>query len=258
MFKKLLERIIENPHCQIAINISGGKDSQAMLSYLNRIYPNANKFAIHAHLGRAEWQQTLPFIQQNTKEQQIDLVVVRAAKDLIGYFKQRYERLKLKGEEKAKPFWSDAKNRYCTSQSKIAPINKYLRQYNLILNCIGIRAEESDARKKKCPFKVRKDISSTAYEGLSPQEAFRLWHKHPEKRLALDYYPLFDWDLKRVWTECGHSTEEWNQRRSYNCDTRSTEGCKAHPAYVLGKGNERLSCAFCVLGSLNDLENAIS
>lgn len=258
MFTELLNQIVRDPHCQIAINISGGKDSQAMLSFINRTYPDSNKFVIHAHLGRAEWAQTLPFIQQNTKEQNVDLVVVKAAKDPIDYFVQRYERLKEKGEEKDKPFWSDAKNRYCTSQSKIAPINKYLRRYSLILHCIGIRAEESRARSQKSPFKVRKDISSTVYQDLCPEAAFELWHKHPDKRLAFDYYPIFDWDLERVWNECGHTTADWNQRRSYSCDIQSTNGWKAHPAYVLSRGNERLSCAFCVLGSLNDLENAIA
>ena len=41
-------------------------------------------------------------------------------------------------------------------------------------------------------------------------------------------------------------------------DAQDLQGWMSHPAYILGTGNTRLSCAFCVLGSLNDLGNAVN
>ena len=52
----------------LAISISGGKDSQAMLIALTRLYQPSGwtgpLFAIHAHLGRAEWPQSLGMCQK--------------------------------------------------------------------------------------------------------------------------------------------------------------------------------------------------
>lgn len=254
---ELIDKILsDRPEAQIALNSSSGKDSQAMITYIKKKYPTANKFVIFADTGRMEWEQTLPFCKSFCQKENIDLVVVRASKDLIDYILQRYERLKAKGEHTTKPFWPSSKNRYCTSQSKVAPINKYLRRYQLIINCLGIRAEESKARAAKTPITVRKDLSSKIYHNLSTEEAYTKYLANPHKRLVIDYYPIFDWKLNQVWVACGTTTEEWEARRKMP-DAEALNGWTAHPAYVIGvNGNTRLSCAFCVLGSLNDLNNA--
>jgi hypothetical protein len=44
----------------------------------------------------------------------------------------------------------------------------------------------------------------------------------------------------------------WQNRRRLS-DAEAVSGWPCHPAYVLGHGNERLSCSFCVLASVNDL-----
>lgn len=257
MYQELINQIILQDCHQFAINVSGGKDSQAMLSFMLREYPKANKFCIFADLGRAEWVQTRQFVIDLCLKKEIELQIVKANKDLIDFFLQRYHNLKAKNEHKVKPFWADSKNRYCTSQSKIAPINKYLRRFNLIVNCIGIRAKESENRANKNFFKIRKDISAKMFHELSPEKAFELWLKNQSKRLVFDFLPIFDWDLERVWQEDGHGTNDWEKRRKMTNDADSIKGWNYHSAYVIGTGNTRLSCAFCILGSINDLQNAI-
>ena len=42
----------------VAVNTSGGKDSQAMTILLSRIVPHGQLVAVHAPLGEVEWQGT--------------------------------------------------------------------------------------------------------------------------------------------------------------------------------------------------------
>ena len=252
----MLHNILNHPDCQIAINCSGGKDSQAMLVYLNRLFPSVEKFAIHANLGEMEWPQTLPFIEKLCQKERVKLVTIKHQLSLLAIIRERYRKIQAKGE--TKPFWPSANARYCTSTAKVLPINKYLRKLdtNLIVNTIGIRAEESTNRRRKTPLKIRKDISSVLYQDCTIEQAFKLYQSNKNKRLVVDWYPIYRWNLDRVWTECGTSTQEWEARRKLP-DDLATQDWPAHPVYVLGHGNTRLSCAFCVLGNINDLTNAV-
>jgi 3'-phosphoadenosine 5'-phosphosulfate sulfotransferase (PAPS reductase)/FAD synthetase len=46
-----------------------------------------------------------------------------------------------------KPFWANAKIRYCTSDLKRGPIDKFYRDYHgVIISAEDIRAQESSAR----------------------------------------------------------------------------------------------------------------
>lgn len=79
----------------------------------------------------------------------------------------------------------------------------------------------------------------------------------PLGRLSIDYKPIFTWNLEQVFNQCGTSTAEWQRRRAIKDDSEAVKGWNCHYAYVIGKGNERLSCAYCMLASKNDLTNAI-
>ncbi len=72
----------------LAISISGGKDSQAMLRLLathpDRPHWTGDLFAIHADLGRAEWPQTPGHVEAICKKEGIELVVVRRDKGDLG------------------------------------------------------------------------------------------------------------------------------------------------------------------------------
>jgi 3'-phosphoadenosine 5'-phosphosulfate sulfotransferase (PAPS reductase)/FAD synthetase len=241
---------------------SGGKDSQAMLKLLlhlkeTRKWPGS-LVAVHAHLGRIEWLQTLPHVEQICSNTGVDLTVVQRKKgDLIDRWRERYEELKRTGEEKLKPFWSSSLNRYCTSDLKRTPIDKFLRQFPFVVCAIGLRSSESIKRAKEPQVKVRFSITTKRLQNLDPDTALSLWTNNPTGRLALNWNPILHFDLEQVWQWCGTSTAQWNRRRKLP-DDEALDGWPAHPAYVLGHGNERLSCSFCILGSESDLRNAIA
>lgn len=256
-----IQEILQSPECVLAISISGGKDSQAMLKWLSYLQKQfewkARLVAIHADLGRIEWPQTSSFVKAICDDTDIELIIVRREKgDMIDRWKERYQQLKEQGN--TKPFWSSAAARYCTSELKIAPINKYLRQHKLVINAMGLRSQESKSRSKKSIFSLRESISGAKFKDLALCDAWRLWQQEQDSkpRLAIDWNPILNWDAEQVWDWCGTSAKEYYKRRNLP-DDEALKGWPAHPAYVLGTGNERLSCAFCVLASQNDLKNAI-
>ncbi|MCT7971182.1 phosphoadenosine phosphosulfate reductase family protein [Laspinema olomoucense] len=258
--EEIVEEILKREDSVLAINVSGGKDSQAMLSYLckraARESWECQIFIIHADLGRIEWPQTQEFVEKLAHVSKIPLVVVRRGKgDMIDRWQERYQTLSDQGN--TKPFWSSANARYCTSDLKIQPINKYLRQFKLVVSAMGIRADESRNRANKPILSVRKNITTSKLTELSPSSAWEQWKANPSGRLAFDWLPIHDWDIEQVWNQCGTSSKDWQKRRTLD-DSEAVSGWPCHPAYVLGHGNERLSCAFCVLASVNDLTNAIA
>ncbi len=158
---KELEEILMRRDCILAINISGGKDSLAMLNWVSTQHRQhnwqSNIIAIHADLGRIEWPQTKSVVLRQANKANIPLIVVRREKgDLIDRWKQRYETINKEGN--TKPFWSSPSARYCTSDMKVAPIDKYLRKFPLSVSCLGLRSEESANRAKKTKLAYRKSI----------------------------------------------------------------------------------------------------
>ena len=229
----------------LAISISGGKDSQAMLSAVTRWWGQhaftGSIYAIHADLGRAEWQGSLDWVRQLAAQYGIDLVVVEREKgDLVDRITDRYH------QDPSRPFWPSASNRYCTSDLKRDPINKYLRRNHqrLVVSAEGIRAQESRARASKPCWEPRKRITTRS-------------------RDAYTWRPILNWTEEDVWAEIGTTLRDLKRRRAlYRTSDRVPEraeyalkGWPAHPAYVYG--NERLSCALCVLASKGDLINGL-
>jgi 3'-phosphoadenosine 5'-phosphosulfate sulfotransferase (PAPS reductase)/FAD synthetase len=241
----------------LAISISGGKDSQALLKFLSQERQThrwqGECFAIHADLGRAEWKQTPAHVEAIAQKVNLPLVVVkREAGDLIDRFKERKAQLAKEGN--TKPFWSDSKNRYCTSDLKRGPINKYLRKFSFVISAEGVRAEESKNRAQKPVLSVREEISSKRFHGLTPDEALSQWDTRG--RLAFTWNAIHDWGISQVWEWCETSSEEVSRRQRLFRQGHAAEaldGFPAHPAYVFG--NARLSCALCILATKNDLIN---
>jgi 3'-phosphoadenosine 5'-phosphosulfate sulfotransferase (PAPS reductase)/FAD synthetase len=232
-------------------SVSGGKDGQAMVKSL-RIWGYPLEAMIHADLGRVEWAQSLTMCLQQSLELNIPLEVVKRSDglDLLAYWARRMN--KLMGENK--PFWSSAQNRYSTSDLKREPINKFFRRReNFIISCEGIRAEESPARAKKEPLSIRPNITSTYYKGMTVEQAIENYN--PKKRLALTWFPIFNYTIDDVWSMYGTDATGLRIARLYYSKYSSVPvWWPFHPAYAMG--NDRVSCMFCVLGSLNDLQNA--
>jgi 3'-phosphoadenosine 5'-phosphosulfate sulfotransferase (PAPS reductase)/FAD synthetase len=220
----------------VLVNSSAGKDSQAMLDYLVGLADeqgaSRDRFVVvHCDLGRVEWQGTLELAQEQAEHYGLRFEVVRRdLGDLLTQVEQRHQANTAKGKEQ--PPWPSSTARWCTSDQKTSQVLKLITQLTKdfrpfpnspgtvlarpvrILNCLGIRAEESAARAKKASFEVDKKASNT-------------------KRHVDRWLPIFAWSEEQVW------------------DRIHASGVRYHEAYEVGM--ERLSCCFCVLASKADL-----
>jgi len=224
----------------LAISISGGKDSQAMALALVALHRErgwtGDLFCITADLGSIEWPETAAHVQKIADLCGVPLVTVaRKRGSMVERWVQRGETTQAK-DGQGRP-WSDANNRFCTSELKRDPIDTYLRRYQHVVCAVGIRAQESDGRDKQPTHLVRKRIVTRT-------------------RRAWTWHPIHAWTLLDVLRQCGHTWADLRDRQlAYQSGKteQALAGWSLHPAYVYG--NERLSCQFCVLGSLNDLQN---
>jgi len=210
----------------IAISSSGGKDSQTMLAHvvgLARAAGVADRIVvIHADLGRAEWNGTGELARAQAEFHGVPFTVIRktdtdaAPADLL-------DRVKVRG------MWPSSSARWCTSDHKRGPIRtvftRLAREHRertgsaapvRILDCIGMRAQESTARAKRAPF--------------TPGKVDRKTQRVDE------WLPILGWSEAEVW------------------DDIERVGAPHHEAYDLGMS--RLSCVFCVLASEGDLRIA--
>lgn len=201
----------------IIVNSSAGKDSQAMLDYLVELAMAAGVrdrlVVAHADLGRMEWAGTRELAERQAGVYGLRFEVVRKdGPDLLAAIERRGK-------------FPDAARRYCTSDFKRGPVGKLFtrlwgespaRHYRpvRILNCMGLRAEESPSRAKK-PQLARDDRATSG------------------RRIVDVWLPIHDWTERQVWQRIEAS------------------GVEHHPAYDLGM--PRLSCVFCVFASRSAL-----
>jgi 3'-phosphoadenosine 5'-phosphosulfate sulfotransferase (PAPS reductase)/FAD synthetase len=224
----------------LAISISGGKDSQALLHAVMAWYRREgltnHVFAIHADLGRAEWAQTPAFVESLCEQYAVELVVVRRTRegkevDLVDGFERRMRQL----EGQNKPHWSSARARYCTSDFKTQPINTYLKQFDKVISIEGIRWQESKAR------------------SLKP----RVVKRNGMMRKALTWNAICDFTIEEVWATGGQTQASYLEaQRLYRLTNVVPAWWSFHPAYAMG--NTRLSCALCILANANDFRNGIA
>lgn len=201
----------------ILVNTSGGKDSQTMLRLIARLAAEQGVSdrltVVHADLGRVEWAGTAELARRQAEHYGLRFEIVsRPQGDLLDHIEARGK------------FPSSAA-RYCTSDHKRAQVRKVMtslvRELSLsrparVLNCMGLRAEESPARAKKVAFKYDESASGKG-------TVRRVW----------EWLPILDWTLDEVWADIRDS------------------GVPHHSAYDLGM--PRLSCCFCVLASKSAL-----
>jgi len=203
----------------ILINSSAGKDSQAMLTHVVELADSAGLdrariIVVHADLGRVEWEGTRELAEHQALSYGLRFEVVRRDRgDLL-------EQIEARG------MFPSSTARYCTSDQKTSQVAKLMTRLAVehraagrtapirILNCLGIRADESPARAKKTAH----GPDTTATNG---------------RRVVDRWLPIFDWTSNQVWSKI---------RRS---------GLPHHPAYDAGM--PRLSCVFCVLAGRKEL-----
>ena len=187
------------------VNDSGGKDSQAMKILLLLNIPKDQLVIVHAHLPEVEWDGNLEHITKYADD--VPVHQVQANKTFFEMVDHR------------KMFPSPA-YRQCTSDLKRGPIQKFIRHYTrdhgfqIVVNCLGIRAEESSSRAKKQTFKFNKKESC----GYRTQYDWLPIHK------------LLETEVWQIISEAGQS---------------------AHWSY--SKGMSRHSCCICIMASKEDL-----
>jgi 3'-phosphoadenosine 5'-phosphosulfate sulfotransferase (PAPS reductase)/FAD synthetase len=168
--------------------------------------PLSKVVVVHADLGRVEWQGTKELAKEHADHYGVRFEVVKRNQgDLLTHVRQR-------------GMWPSSTARYCTSDHKRAQVRRLFTKLTdeiggnryrpaRILNCMGLRADESPARRKKKPFELNENASNG-------------------KRTVYDWLPIHGWDEEQVWSIIKEA------------------GTKAHYAY--GLGMPRLSCCFCI------------
>jgi 3'-phosphoadenosine 5'-phosphosulfate sulfotransferase (PAPS reductase)/FAD synthetase len=198
----------------IVVSTSAGKDSQAMLDHVVKMAEAAGVkdriCAVHADLGRVEWKGTKKLAADQAAAYNVPFAVVsriggiskgqsrtghtlyakgESYGDLLDQVEKRDAQLKAQG--KVAPPWFSAAARYCTADFKRGPIGGYFTALAKawkaetgetrpcrILDCIGLRAQESPARAKKENLKVRTSTKS----------------QH-----VVTWLPIQDWTEDKVW-----------------------------------------------------------
>lgn len=202
-----------NSFDRIIINSSAGKDSQAMLDYIVELadaqgYERAKLIVVHADLGRVEWKGTKELCQEQAEAYGLRFEVEKRPQgDLLDHIESR-------------GMFPSSTTRYCTSDHKRGQIGKIItritrevqgfrgtRRHVRILNCMGLRSQESPARAKK-PNLERNARMTT------------------QSRTVMTWLPIQDWTEDQVWDRIRQS------------------GVRHHYAYDLGM--PRLSCCFCI------------
>ncbi|AVX93274.1 phosphoadenosine phosphosulfate reductase family protein [Pseudomonas psychrophila] len=196
-------------------NHSGGKDSQVQLIRLLERVPAAQLLVVHASLGAMEWPGAMELARDQAAAAGLPFIVAKAGKTLLEMVERRFE------SRPEVPSWPSASTRQCTSDLKRGPIQREVRRYakskgfKTIVNCLGLRAQESPGRAKRAAFS-RMGISNSVHT----------W---------FEWLPVHDMSATEVF------------------DAISAAGQKPHYAYALG--NDRLSCVFCIMASKADLRN---
>lgn len=197
----------------ILVSSSAGKDSQAMLDVVVEQARAAGVLSrvvvVHCDLGRVEWEGTRELAEEHARHYGLRFEVVsRPAGDLLTQVEQRGK-------------WPSPTNRFCTSHHKTNQVAKLMTALATeqraagarrvrILDCQGLRAEESPARAKLVPYFYRQEASNG-------------------RRQVDTWLPLHTWTTAQVWARI-----------------RAT-GTRYHRAYDLGM--PRLSCCFCIYSS---------
>lgn len=196
------------------INHSGGKDSQAMYLLLRDLVPAAQRAIVHADLGEVEWPGAVDHIKVTTAGE--PLHVCRSRRGLLQMIEER-------------GMFPSPSQRQCTSDLKRGPIERTVRAitrerkaasieaWGLVVNCMGMRAEESPGRSKLAPFK--------RHDGNS--KAGREWY---------DWLPIHDWTTVEVFARI--------------------EAAGQAPHWVYAAGMSRFSCCFCIMSNKADLTTA--
>lgn len=190
------------------INHSGGKDSQAMYLLLSQNISAEQIVVIYAHLPRVTWPGTEEHIRATIGDSEFH--VVQSKKTFMEMVDHR-------------GMWPSPSNRQCTSDLKRGPIEKKIKEicntrgFNRVINCMGLRAEESPGRAKKEMWR-------------------RVESKCNSRREWYEWLPIHDWPVEQVFGFIKANSQD--------------------PHWAYSAGMTRLSCCFCIMASEHDIKTA--
>lgn len=198
----------------VEVSSSGGKDSQAMVFYVAALLRSRGLLdrgvVAHADLGRVEWPGTLEIAKRQAELAGLRFVArARSQGDLLDHVERMGK-------------WPTPSTRYCTADHKRQQLLALMTEMAddvrahrgssssgpvRILNCVGLRAEESPGRSKLEPFKA-------GARGSSSRKQIDMW------------LPVHSWTESEIW------------------DAVRASKAPVHPAYTAGL--PRASCVFCI------------
>ena len=193
----------------VLLNSSGGKDSQTMIRQVVKAaddegLPRDRLVVVHADLGRVEWAGTKELAREQADAYGLEFrAIARPQGDLLEHIEKRGK-------------FPGPGTRYCTSDHKRGQIAKIITALDRerregdsfkLLNCMGLRAQESPARRKRAVLVPNRYFSTKSRE-------------------VCDWLPIQTWREDEVWEDIRQS------------------GVRHHEAYELGM--PRLSCIFCI------------
>jgi DNA sulfur modification protein DndC len=267
-----------------AVSHSGGKDSQAMYYVVSKFVPPEQMAVFHAPLGEVEWAGTEEHIRENI-DPAIPYVrgvarigTTMKTNDLLAMVRKRGK-------------WPDHRIRQCTSDLKVGPINRELRRFlkrhpdkfrtaqapgGLVVECLGIRAGESDGRAAKEMFSLNASESTaqawsatgrvgdgkvvhavgrggttlcgsvpTSSSGATTPVTCKSCLKGREQ---WTWYPIF--------TQNNASDPGFNPRTMGDDVFGLIEESGQQPYWTYAAGMTRMSCSFCILSRKSDLIRA--
>ncbi|WP_255503986.1 phosphoadenosine phosphosulfate reductase family protein [Caballeronia sp. EK] len=216
----------------VAIGVSGGKDSVAcalaVARHLDAIGHTGPRVLVHSDLGRVEWKDSGPACERLAAHLGWELLTVRRqAGDILARWEKRWsnnvERYRDLSCVRLILPWSTPALRFCTSELKSAVVSRALnKRYpaHNVVNVTGVRRQESSARSK---MPVSTPLASLSTKG----------------RTGLTWNAIIEWTIDEVFTEI------------------AAAGQALHKAYTV-YGASRVSCAYCIMSSLDDLRAAAS
>lgn len=213
----------------VAIGVSGGGDSDLAgfetMRYLDSIGHTGPRVLIHSDLGRVEWRESLPQCERLAVRLGLELVVVkRKSGDLMDRWLVRWHNnckryAELSCVKMILP-WSTPSMRFCTSELKTSIICRDLVERfpgKTIISVAGIRRDESPKRALAPIVAEQSKLESKTFATI-----------------GFDWHPILAWTKKEVF--------DYHQEVSFPLHSAYTE-----------YGSTRVSCCYCILGSLHDL-----
>ena len=201
----------------LTVQSSAGKDSAVLLDRIATWAKKAsclNKVVVvHADLQGADWPGVRELAERQARRYGLKFVTVSSPKTFLSMVEDR-------------GMFPDAQNRLCTATLKRDEAAKLfteiartlgLGEQAVILNCLGIRAAESPARRHKRHLAVDKRAST-------------------RRRLVLTWHAVFDLTEADIWDRITSRTLEY------------------HPVY--DTLIPRLSCTYCILAPFEVLVEA--